>query len=210
MKKLLFIIFISCVSVICVSCKSHRCAQRIAISSVIEQIRNNDITLFYNQVVARNFGPGLETLVLLRKIKEDSTLTIEDGYNYEDSLIKNLRNGGIYILNKITDKNYINGRWTLSNDTLTLYPAFYTETDNDNETECYQMKTSLYAPIDTIVMKYIIGKDGLYDITDYTSLNIELGEQEHMGYDFQYLPIPTHPVYIMMPIRIPGPTMPGI
>lgn len=188
------------VCLLVLGCKTNVLINRSKRINTLNVIRNNNVTVFYDQT--RNYMAGLEMLVLVKNFKDDYYYTTFDDFNVEDTVENYLIKGGVYIHNKLW-RTYIIGRWNIIDDTLALYPTYYADIDTNNELKARLMRTlSSPAPVvDTVVKKYVVGKFGLYDITDYTSMKENIGKELGVDMKYRYNPELDYPRFVLVPLE---------
>lgn len=182
MRKLLYINLIA----ICIannSCESHK-SVLAAHTYAFDAIMNNPVTIFNDIPLSNLYHPNSETLVLRHSIR-----------NWDS----NVDSHGLYSLNPVFQYDtYIIGEWNLYNDTLCLRPMFYAKQDSNLRIVAKPLK----AGIDTVMRRYLVVKNNLFDITDLTYFNENLAKD--LGYSSSYIYNPDlqNPKFILAPTLI--------
>lgn len=150
-------------------------------SRALDAIINNPVTIFNDIPLSNLYHPNSETLVLRHSIRDWDS---------------NVDTHGLYSLNPIFRYDtYIIGEWDLYNDTLCLRPMFYAKEDSDQRI----VASPIEAGVDSVMRRYLVVKNKLFDITDFTIFNEELAKELGYNSTYTYNPDLQNPKFILAP-----------
>lgn len=178
MKKILLLLLTVGMCMACFCCSSHKWQNAYYKRDALQLIRNNGVSVFYDCLSLRII-PNIKHLVLEQHIVEYSTHC-----------------GGVYILNPTWDyaiNRYIVGQWRLYGDTLILYPTLYAY-PTPGDTLSYSSLSNLTS-LDTVTRHYKVGRNGLYDITNYMYYYKDIERVDDIPYLYEYAPDLQEPAY---------------